>query len=193
MNFKLFLNNYLPFTVRLTLFKALLYFVLYKIVLSLDLNFINHPLTTHIGEYATKLLNTYTNSSDFSVIRESVYNNEDIASQIYYKATKVVFIADSCNSLVICLRFIGLIVCLPSKFWRKLYYILLGVFTTHILNIIRCAALAYINLYYPDYFTVTHDVWFKFIIYGAISIIWIFYLLKIPFPFNLKNKQEYIA
>ncbi|WP_203257821.1 archaeosortase/exosortase family protein [Hyunsoonleella ulvae] len=193
MNFKLFLNNYLPFTVRLILIKALLYFVLYKLVLSLDLNFINYPLTTHIGEYATKLLNISTNSSDFSVIRESVYNDEVISSQIYYKTTKVVFIADSCNGLIVFLRYIGLIICLPSKFWRKLYYILLGVFAAHILNILRCSGLAYINLYYSQYFTVAHDLWFKLIVYGAITIIWIFYLLKIPSPFNLKNKKQGIA
>lgn len=193
MNYKILLDNYFPFTVRLILFKALLFYIIYKSILSLDLRFINYPLTTHVGEYSITLLNTFVGTSDFSVKREYVNGEEALSSQIYYKSKKVVYIVDSCNGHIVLLRYIGLIFCFPSSFWRKVKYIIIGLIIMHILNTVRCAGLAYINLNHQPFFNEAHNFWIKWIVYGPISIIWILYLRKIPFPFNLSNKKERIA
>jgi len=190
VRFKTFIENYFPITVRLILVKALLFFVLYKFVLSFNLNFINTPINSNIGTYSTKLLNYYTNSSEFYVVNEYVYSfMKTKSAQIYHNNRKLVFIADSCNSLVVCLRYISVIFCFPSRFWRKALYIVLGIAIIHLFNIVRCSSLAYINLYYQPYFNSAHNFWLKGLVYGPIALLWLLYLKNITTKPYLPNKE----
>lgn len=193
MNLKLFINNYFPFTVRLIISKALLFYILYRLFFSLQLNTINYPLTSNVGEYSIKLLNTFVDPPNFSVKREFVNGEEFISSQIYFNDKKVVYIADGCNSLIIFVRYFSFIFCFPSRFWRKFFYLISGIVIIHLLNIFRCAGLAYINLYHYPYFDLTHDYWFKWILYGAMFVMWILYLRKVQFQHNPRNKEASIA
>ncbi len=188
MNFRLFLNNYFPITVRLILVKALLFFMFYKFIFSFELTPLNYPLTSHVGEYSTKLLNVFIDPA-FNVKREYVNNQVYQSSQIYFNNTKVVYIANSCNGFIAFMRYISIIFCFPSRFWRKFLYLIIGLLTIHILNIIRCAALAYINLYHQPYFVLAHDYLFKMVLYGAIFIMWILYLRKVQFQDNTWFKK----
>lgn len=186
MPLKEILNNYFPSTVRLILIKALLFFMFYKFLFSLELKTVHYPLTSHVGKYTTILLNTFVDAPYFSVNTEFVKGQTTPSSQIYFKNKKIVFIADSCNGLIAFMRYLSFIFCFPSGIKRKLFYVILGAIIIHILNIIRCAALAYINLYHQSYFSVAHDHWFKYVMYGAILILWILFLRKV----HLQNKLE---
>lgn len=190
MNFRIFLNNYFPSTIRLVLIRALLFVVVYKFIFIIKPNIIHYPITTQVATYSTKLLNTVTGSSDFSITREYI-NSKDpsISSQVYYNGKKVVYVADECNGLLAMMRYLGLIFCFPSRFWRKASYIIFGILIIHILNILRCAGLIYINLFHQEYFDVTHLYLFKWTIYTVILLMWISYLQKISFQFNFPNKK----
>ncbi len=190
MVFNSSLNNYFPLTVRLILVKALLFFIIYKFIFSLELKFLHAPLTSHVGEYTLKLLNTFTESSHFHIKREYINGLKTLSSQIYFKDTKVVFIAESCNGFIAFMRYLGLIFCFPSRLWRKLLYIILGLIIIHILNIFRCAALAYINLYHQSYFDISHDYILKLVIYGTIFLLWISFLKKISFRKKKIQKNQ---
>lgn len=159
----------------------------------MELKAIHYPLTSNIGEYATILLNKLVDSPGFSVKREFVNGQEIESSQIYFNDRKVVYIANGCNGFIALMRYVGFIFCFPSKFRRKLYYIIFGVLILYILNIFRCAGLAYINLYHRPFFDPAHDLWFKWTIHGITFILWIFYLRKVQFPQNFKSKKVGIA
>lgn len=198
MNFKLFLNNYFPLTVRLIIFKALLFFVVWKFIfIFFLLDSKDHPLTTHVGEYSTKLLNSILDVSSFSVnreFRESVSLREGKTfmvevSQVYFNNNKVVYVADECNSLELMVLYIGFIFCMPSSFWRKTLYIVLGILVLDILNIFRCSGLIYVNLYYRNYFDFFHRYLFKTVMYCATFVMWMFYSRK---NIHVKNKSDKI-
>nr|WP_172625798.1 archaeosortase/exosortase family protein [Algibacter amylolyticus] len=188
MHFKK-LYKLFPFTVRLIFIKALLFYVLCKFLFSLDLRAVNYHLSENIGTYSTKVLNTFTNSSNFSVKREYAKKYYTELPQIYFNDIKVVYIADGCNGLFVLMLYMGLIFCFPSKFWRKILYLISGILIIHILNIFRCAGLAYINLHHQTYFDLAHRYLLKWAIYSVIVIIWMFYIRNIQFNFKTLNKQ----
>ena len=123
----------------------------------------------------------------FSTEREvtsSIYEGEVItheASQIFHNDKLVLNIADACNGLELMVLYIGFIVCMPSTFWRKILYIIVGVILLDFINILRCTGLIYLREYFQAYFQFAHHYLFKIIVYGATFLIWKFYSRKIHF------------
>jgi len=180
LNINNLFNNYFSLTVRLVLLKALLFFLIWKFVFIFFLRetkLIDHPLTTHIGEYSTKLLNSFVDPPTFVVKREFIKSSE--ISQIYNNNRKVVYVADGCNALELMVGYIGFIFCLPSGFWRKVLYIVLGILAIHSINIIRIAGLIYVNEFHQVHFDFTHLYLFKAIMYSFTFAIWMLYMRKI--------------
>ncbi len=88
----------IPYPIRLFLGKALLFFVVWKI---LFLGFISsskvldYPLTTHVGQASVEVLNKFSSMSGFEAVREektTIFEGEyatEVASQIYHNDKKV--------------------------------------------------------------------------------------------------------
>ena len=72
---------------------------------------------------------------------------------------------------------------MPSKFWRKVLYIILGVILLDSINILRCVGLIYLREYFHAYFDFAHHYLFKATVYTATFLIWMLYARKI----HLKN------
>lgn len=187
------LKNEIPLPIRLFLGKALLVFILWQIVYLSFLKqskVLDHPLTTHVAEASAFFLNSMTPMSgfttsrvDISWVNEGEFLDEE-ASQIIHNGKLVLFIADSCNGLELIVLYIGFIVCMPSKFWRKILYIVIGVILLDLINIARCVGLIYLREYLEAYFQFAHKYLFKITVYAATFLIWRFYARKI----NLKNE-----
>jgi len=182
------LLNEIPLPIRLFLGKALLFFVVWKIVyvgFLLDSKILDHPLTTHVGEVSTELLNRFSSMSGFEAVRvekTTLYEGEyttAIASDIYHNDKSILHIADVCNGLELIVLYIGFIVCMPSNFWRKLLYIIIGAILLDIVNITRCIGLIYLREYYDLYFDFAHKYLFKTTVYGVTFLLWMFYARKI--------------
>ncbi len=187
-NLKILLNNYFPLTVRLILGKALLFFLVWKFIFIFFLReskIIDYPLTTHVGEYSIKFLNSFGFPSDFIInreLRKSIRNgktSEYEVSQVYYNNKKVVYVADGCNALELMVGYIGFIFCLPSRFKRKARYIILGLITIQSLNIVRIAGLIYVNKFHQVHFDFVHLYLFKGVVYSATLGMWMLYLRKV--------------
>ena len=187
------LKNDIPLPIRLFLGKALLFFVIWKIVYMgflMDSNILDYPLTTHVGEASVELLNRFSSMSGFEAVREvktSIYEGEHIAeeaSRIYHNKKPVLYIADVCNGLELMVLYIGFIVCMPSKFFRKLLYIIFGVILLDIVNIGRCIGLIYLREYFEYYFDIAHKYVFKISVYAVTFLLWWLYARKI----NLNNE-----
>ena len=188
------LKNKIPSPIRLFLGKAFLLFVIWKIIYSFflyDSKVLDYPLTTHVAEASTKFLNNSGFLSGFSTnrtTRTSLYEGELIsheASEIFHNNKLVLYIADGCNGLELMVLYIGFIICMPSKIWRKILYIILGVALLDIINILRCVGLIYLREYFQAYFQFAHHYLFKVMVYGATFLIWRFYSRKIQFKNEL--------
>jgi len=187
------LKSEIPLPIRLFLGKALLVFVVWQIIYLGFFKYskeLDHPLTTHVAKASTFILNNLTPMSGFSTsrvdtswINEGEYLFEE-ASQIHHNNKLVLFIADSCNGLELIVLYIGFIICMPSKFYRKILYIVIGVVLLDIINIFRCVGLIYLREYLQAYFQFAHKYLFKITVYAATFLIWRFYARKI----NLKNE-----
>ena len=184
----------IPLPIRLFLGKALLFFIVWKVVYSFflyDSKFLDYPLTTHVAEASSVFLNNSMLLSGFTTQRVFTEHNSLIieASEIYHNDNLVLLIADACNGLELMVLYIGFIVCMPSKFWRKIIYILLGVLFIDIINILRCSGLIYLREYFHAYFDFAHHYLFKAVVYAATFLMWMVYSRKI----SLKNETLQIG
>ena len=182
------LKNDIPLPIRLFLGKALLFFIIWKVIYTGFLygsHLLNHPLTTHIGEASTKILNHCTPMSGFESVRveqREFYEGEyrtHAASKIYHNGKSVLYIADFCNGLELIVLYIGFIVCMPSSFWRKIKYVVIGAIIIDFVNIARCIGLIYLREYLHYYFDFAHHYLFKAIVYSVTILLWIIFARKI--------------
>ncbi|GAA3599798.1 archaeosortase/exosortase family protein [Flavivirga amylovorans] len=189
INFNL-LKNKIPLPIRLFLGKALLLFIAWEIIYSVflfDSQFLDGPLTTHIGESSAQFLNNFTSMDGFVAKNESwttTYEGElleEKVSAIYHYDNKVLNIANVCNGLSLLALYVGFIICMPSKFWRKILYIILGLIILDVINILRCVGLIYLREYFYVYFEFAHHYLFKATVYTATFLIWMLYCRKIHF------------
>lgn len=183
----------IPLPIRLFLGKALLLFIIWKVVYSgflYDSQYLDHPLTTHVAEASASVLNHLTSMSGFSTKRENttiVFEGAGTVSQlsaIYHYDYKTLNIANACNGLEVFVLYIGFIICMPSSFLRKLKYIVLGILILDAINILRCVGLIYLIEYFEVYFDFAHHYLFKAMVYTATLIIWGYFARKI----HLKNE-----
>ena len=187
------LKNDIPLPIRLFLGKALLFFVIWKLIyigFFFNSKIIDHPLTTHVGKASVELLNRWSSMSGFEVVRTSkslLFDGEyepHEASLIYHNGKQVLYIGDPCNGLELMVLYIGFIVCMPSGLWRKVLYIVLGVILLDLVNIFRCMGLIYLREYFHYYFDFAHKYVFKISVYTVTFLIWLYFSRKI----NLNNE-----
>ena len=186
-------KNEIPLPIRLFLGKAVLFFVVWRIVYSMflyDSKFIDYKLTTHVAEASTFFLNNSGFIDGFTTQRRivsSVFEGETIKSEssvIYHNNKGVLYIADACNGLQLMVLYIGFIVCMPSSFLRKVLYVALGILVLDIVNILRCMGLIYLREYFHAYFDFAHHYLFKAIVYFTTFLFWRLFARKI----QLKNE-----
>lgn len=182
------LKNDIPLPIRLFLGKALLFFIIWKLVYGLflsDSRLLDEPLTEHVGNASVYVLNGlgdmsgFISKSEISTYIEGEGLVTQKASQIFHHDKLVLYIADICNGLELMILYIGFIVCMPSRFWRKVLYIVIGVVLIDIINIFRCTGLIYLREYYHAYFDFAHHYLFKATVYTATFLMWMVYARKI--------------
>lgn len=182
------IKNNIPLPIRLFLGKALLFFILWKVIYSFflfDSQLLDKVLTKHVGDASAFVLNNSGFMSGFTSVTEnfdSTYAGEDLNNQIsaiYHNGYKVLHIANVCNGLELIVLYIGFIVCMPSSFKRKTLYIIIGVLILDLINIFRCVGLIYLSEYFEAYFDFAHHYLFKAIVYLCTFLMWIKFSRKI--------------
>ncbi|OYX22752.1 MAG: hypothetical protein B7Z06_11210 [Flavobacteriales bacterium 32-35-8] len=113
-----------------------MFFIVWKVIYGAflyDSQYVDQFLTNHVGEASVIVLNNSGLFSGFTAkneIHNDMYAGEMVenrASAIYHNDKLVLYIANACNGLELLVLYIGFIVCMPSRFWRKVLYIILGV------------------------------------------------------------------
>lgn len=182
------LMDSIPLPIRLFLGKALLFFIIWKLVYSFflfDSQLLDKPLTSHVGNISTQILNSTGLMSGFTAKNQTTISQyrggelNDHVSTIYHDNKKVLYIGSVCNGLELIILYIGFIICMPSGVLRKIKYIIIGMVILDFTNIIRCVGLIYLREYFEAYFQFAHHYLFKMVVYLTTFLIWIYYCRKI--------------
>ncbi|MFM1912216.1 MAG: hypothetical protein RIR51_54 [Bacteroidota bacterium] len=180
---KQFLN--FPKGVQIFLIKAfflLIIFESYFIFIEKQNPILNESLTKLVGQQTSHFMNMVYNTNSFSTDSFATFvriNLVDIPEKIYqvrlYKFV-LLGIADSCNGFELIALYIGFLICIQGRFWKKVVYILIGSILIHFANIIRCLALVELTLHNQDFFELAHHYIYKILLYSFIFCLWYLFL-----------------
>ena len=177
----------IPYAVRTFLLKGLLLFVAWKLIYLLFLlpsRVLDRPLTRFTAISAAKTLNYFSHSSGYTTQDEideydaDGYHETQYVTSIFYENEKSLSVADVCNALELLILYLGFIICFPAGLKRKVSFGILGILLICLVNILRCAGLAWIFIYYPDYGDFSHHYVFTFIVYVCIFLLWFWFSKK---------------
>ena len=187
----------MPAAVRRFILRAAIILIAWKIlylVFLLPHRVLDKPLSYAVAMGSTWLLNTGTHSSAYYTIGETgnIPTDNGFAQapleNIYFHKLNIVSIEDPCNGLELIMLYIGFIVCMPATTKRKVNFIITGTILIYVVNVIRCAGVAYIILYCPKYADFAHHYVFTFVVYGLIIAMWLIFSKKLD-PAYVQTEQ----
>jgi len=88
-------------------------------------------------------------------------------------------IVEGCSAMSIIILFVVFILSFGKLKSKNYMFILSGILSIFVFNILRIAFLGYVLYAFPEYQDFLHRVLFPALIYGWIVLLWIFYILKI--------------
>lgn len=106
------------------------------------------------------------------------YQNQESLIVLMPQHSPLVKVGFGCNALSLSLLFVAFMLLFPGKLQSKLFYLLLGIISIHILNIIRIGALTLMAKEYPEIAELNHKYIFTAIMYLFIAGLWYFWLAK---------------
>lgn len=124
------------------------------------------------------VLTKYTGKATMGLM-QFIYHNEQPAAVyaphavfIYLQNKEVLSIWDPCNALDLYVLFIGFILCVPMGVKKTTTYLLIGLTSIFVLNVLRCLALVSLFYHHFGYTDIAHHYVFQLIVYAAIFILW---------------------
>ena len=85
-------------------------------------------------------------------------------------------IIEGCNAVSVMILFVSFVAAFSGKLKETTLFIILGVLSIYVLNVIRIAFLTVLLFYFPKQNHLLHGVIFPLIIYGYVFILWIFWI-----------------
>ena len=187
--------NKAPVAVRQFILRAaailLVWKVLYLVFLAPN-RVLDKPLSHSVALGTTLILNTWNHTTDYTAKSEfgDVVTDDGVSNMpldnVYFRKRNIVSIEDGCNALELFVLYAGFIVCMPTSVRRKLVFTLGGIALIYVVNVLRCAGIAYFILYDPKHADFAHHYVFTFIVYGLIIALWLMFSNKL----NLDNTES---
>lgn len=168
--------NQIPFSVRAFLIKALIVFIIWNTFYHFILSPSNIPdkwLTKYVSIYSYDILTELFPSIHFDI------NNINDEKMVILKNNQFFFsVNHHCNGLELYALYIGFILCLPTYFSRRLFFILVGTSFLFFLNVVRITALGWVRIEHSHWLSFSHKFLFKGIMYAIIFLLWHNYAKK---------------
>lgn len=174
-----------PQTVKVFLRSALLIFVIWKLAyvfLLSEKRILDRPLTNAVARQTVFVLNGLSYKGPYHFMEYSAktvdadgVSLEAAGSRVMYKQWGLVGIGDACNGLELLVLYVGFILAMPVAWKRKMLFTVGGLLGIHLINVFRCAGLAYWNMHWTSSFDFAHHYLFKAFVYGAIFLLWTWY------------------
>jgi exosortase family protein XrtF len=98
-----------------------------------------------------------------------------------------VWIGGPCNGITLMFLFAIFVIAYPGNFKNKLWYVPLGIFIVHVINISRIIGLALIAYNYPQYLYFNHTYTFTFLAYSAVFGLWMLWVNKFSATIPIEN------
>ncbi len=98
-----------------------------------------------------------------------------------------VWIGGPCNGITLMFLFAIFVIAYPGNLKNKLWYIPLGIFIVHFINIVRIIALAIIAYYDYTYLDFNHTYTFTFIAYSVVFGLWMLWVNKFSKTKGIEN------
>jgi len=191
--------NQIPRPVKLFLLKAIGMFILWKLIyltILLPNRILDRPLTEGVTIGTVKLLNGTSRHYHYTSVRaqhpklnaEGQFARWEDTMDIYSGNIRVLSVADACNGLELLVLYGGLIICLPSRVFRKMLFVGAGFLLIEMVNVIRCAGLVLLFQHRPEFVDFSHHYLFSLMVYGL--IFWLWWLFSRDPAFTQKLKQN---
>lgn len=131
------------------------------------------PVTAQIS-YQTKEL-----------LRLIGYNAQTLNSSIhpsvimFIDETKVYRVIEGCNAVSVMILFTAFVVAFARGWKKTIAFLILGIGFIYIVNLIRLVILGVIYRDYSNYAHFSHEIIFPSIIYGAVVLLWIYWIRNV--------------
>jgi len=108
-----------------------------------------------------------------------IYNAPSNPSVMLYIDDQIVYrVIEGCNAVSVMLLFAAFVIAF-AKAWKKtLLFLLIGIGTIYLVNLLRLIGLGYIYQELPKYKLIAHDIAFPAVIYGWVILLWIYWIRK---------------
>ena len=107
-----------------------------------------------------------------------IHGDMVVSKILNYEYNHGVWIGEPCNGIKIFGVFTIFILCFSGKAINKLWFIPLGIYIIHFLNILRISILTYIAAIDPNWLNFNHNITFQIIVYGSMSGLWLIWIKK---------------
>lgn len=167
-------------------FKFLLYFIplitfwffFYHYLYKLDdfLNFKIDLLTT-FSELLSYQSNFLLSLFNFETSTE-IQGDMIITKILDYPYNHGVWIGEPCNGIKVFGLFSIFVIAFKGRIINKMWFIPIGIFFLHIINVIRVALLTYISAVNPFILEFNHNITFQIIVYFSMLGLWFWWIKK---------------
>lgn len=109
-------------------------------------------------------------------------NTSDGLVNLFTRGRNVVFIMEGCNAVSIMILFLAFVVAFAKDVKSTLLFALVGLVLIYSMNLLRIVFLTISLYHYPRFTEILHGVVFPAIIYGAVFILWMFWVRSFKKP-----------
>ncbi|KAF2327073.1 exosortase family protein XrtF [Flavobacterium nitrogenifigens] len=169
---KKYLVQFKPFLIFISIF-FLTYIVLmsfYKLYLDSyqaeDLD----AITMISGKNSEQLLKLF----NYDVIIQK--SSQNPWQEIILNGMFIARITEGCNAVSVMILFVAFVAAFSGNLKKTLLFIMFGVVSIYILNVIRISLLIVLVYHFPQYSHFLHGTLFPLMIYGYVFILWIFWI-----------------
>jgi exosortase family protein XrtF len=130
------------------------------------------PVTVWVGKLSKQTIELFGYES--RVLSEPGIPN----LQLYINESYVARIIEGCNAASILILFAAFIVAFSGKITSLIWFLVIGILSISVINILRIAILAIALYKFPQHGEWLHQLVFPAIIYGFTIVLWLIWVIK---------------
>lgn len=103
-------------------------------------------------------------------------NSQNPWQDIILNGRFIAHITEGCNAVSVMILFVSFVAAFSGNLKKTLLFIIFGLISIYILNVIRISLLIVLVYNFPQYTSFLHGTFFPLMIYGYVFILWIFWI-----------------
>ena len=149
-------------------------------------------LDEHITQNLIVVTETAVEALGYEPLAFYQENDGEFRYRVGIHGAQGVLVGHACDGVVLFALFAIFILSFPGRWWRKAWYIPVGIAAIHAANILRIISLLMIQLYFgEEALKFNHDYTFTVFVYSIIFALW--YGYAVGAGFGLKRPQTPVA